>query len=116
MPDNEQERLKRLRDRQIADRDPLVKQRRHQQAYSAKARRMRKSFKLSEAWSDIPHVVRTPLYGLILGVAITFILPIVWDSPFAFWAGALATVLLLVFGLILGNSLDLRDQIKDNLK
>lgn len=116
MPDNEQERLKRLRERQLADRDPLVKQRKHQQMYTAKARRMRKSFKLSEAWSDIPHIIRTPLYGLIFGVAITFILPTVWDSPFAFWIGVLATVLLIVFGLILGNTLDLRDRIKDNLK
>lgn len=116
MPNSEQERLKRLRERQIADRDPLVKQRKHQQTYSAKARRMRKSFKFSEAWRDIPHVIRTPIYGLILGVAVTFILPGVWASPFAFWAGALATVLLIVFGIILGNTLDLRDRIKDNLK
>ena len=116
MPDNEQERLKRLRERQLADRDPLVKQRKHQQMYTAKARRMRKSFKLSEAWADIPHIIRMPIYGLILGLAITFILPILWVSPYAFWAGLLAAVLLIVFGLIVGNALDIRDRIKENLK
>ncbi len=116
MPNSEQERLKRLRERQIADRDPLVKQRKHQQVYTAKARRMRKSFKLSEAWADIPKIIRMPFYGLILGVAVTFILPILWNSPFALWAGLLAMVLLIVFGVILGNALDIRDRIKDNLK
>jgi hypothetical protein len=116
MPDQEQERLKRLRERQIADRDPLVKQRKLQQNYSVKSRRMQKSFKLSEAWADIPHIVRTPFYGLVIGVVVTFILTAAWDSPFAFWVGLLATALLIVFGLVLGNALDLRDNIKDNLK
>lgn len=116
MPNSEQERLKRLRDSQIAARDPLVKQRKTQQTYSAKARRMRKSFKFSEAWADIPHIIRMPIYGLILGMAITFILPIFWNSPFAFWVGLLTAALLIVFGLIVGNALDIRDRIKDNLK
>jgi hypothetical protein len=116
MSNQEQERLKRLRERQIADRDPLVKQRKLQQNYSVKARRMRKPFKLTGAWKDIPHIIRTPFYGLILGVAIIFILPNIWVSPFAIWVALLVTVLLIIFGLIFGNSLDLRDDIRDKLK
>jgi hypothetical protein len=116
MSNQEQERLKRLRERQIADRDPLVKQRKLQQNYSVKARRMRKPFKLTGAWKDIPHIIRTPFYGLILGVAIIFILPNIWVSPFAIWVALLVTVFLIIFGLIFGNSLDLRDDIRDKLK
>lgn len=116
MPDQEQERLRRLRERQIADRDPLVKQRKLQQNYSVKSRRMRKPFKFTGAWKDIPHVIRTPFYGLILGLAVIFILPEVWDSPLAFWVAVFATLIFVVFGLVLGNSLDLRDNIKDNLR
>ena len=116
MSNQEQERLKRLRERQIADRDPLVKQRKSQQNYSVKSKRMRKPFKFTGAWKDFPHIFRTPFYGLIIGIVITIILPMVWVSPYAFWVGVLATVLLIVFGLVLGNSLDLRDNIKDQLR
>lgn len=116
MPDQEQERLRRLREKQIADRDPLVKQRTLQRNYSAKARRMRKPFKFTGAWKDFPHIIRTPFYGLLLGVALIFILPEVWNSPYAFWVGVLGTVIFILFGIVLGNSLDLRDSIKDQLK
>lgn len=116
MSNQEQERLKRLREKQIADRDPLVKQRKLQQNYSVKARRMRKPFKLTGAWKDIPHIIRTPFYALLLGIAVIFILPALWESPLAIWAALLITAFLIVFGLVLGNSLDLRDDIKDSLK
>ena len=116
MPDQEQERLRRLRERQIADRDPLVKQRKNQRDYSNKARRMRKPFKLTGAWKDLPHIIRTPFYGLLLGIAVLVLLPMVWHSQLAFWVGVILTVLFIVFGLVLGNSLDLRDNIKDQLR
>lgn len=116
MSNQEQERLKRLREKQIADRDPLVKQRKLQQNYSVKAKRMRKPFKLTGAWRDIPHIIRTPFYALLLGIAVIFILPALWESPLAIWVALLITAFLIVFGLVLGNSLDLRDDIKDSLK
>lgn len=116
MSNQEQERLKRLREKQIADRDPLVKQRKFQQNHSVKTKRLRKPFKLGGAWKDIPHIIRTPFYALLIGVALIFILPEVWASPYAIWAALLVTAVLIVFALVLGNSLDLRDDIKDNLK
>ncbi|MBK7449043.1 MAG: hypothetical protein IPP55_12145 [Anaerolineales bacterium] len=116
MSNQDQERLKRLREKQIADRDPLVKQRKLQQNYSVKSRRMRKPFKLTSAWKDIPHVIRTPLYGLILGMAAIIVLPELWDSFFAIWVALIIAVFLIIFGIILGNSLDLRDDIKDSLR
>jgi hypothetical protein len=116
MSNQEQERLRRLREKQVADRDPLVKQRKGQQNYSAKARRMRKPFKLSGAWKDIPHIIRTPFYGLIIGVVIIFILPMFWNSPLAIWVALFATLILIIFGVVVGGNLDLRDNIRDQLK
>lgn len=116
MSNEEQERLKKLRDRQLQARDPLAKQRKFQQSSSVKEKRMRKPFSLSKAWKDIPHIIRSPFYGLILGVLVVFVLPMIWDSPNALIAGAGATLLFIIFGLILGNSLDLRDRIRDHLK
>jgi len=116
MPDQEQERLKRLRDRQIATRDPLVKQRKFQRDISIKEKRMRKPFSLSKAWKDIPHIIKSPFYGLLLGLVVVFLLPMVWVSPYALLAGGAITLIFIVFGLVLGNSLDLRDSIRDHLK
>jgi len=116
MPESESERLKKLRQRQLADRDPLVKQRQFQHSSAVKERRMRKPFSFKKAWGEIPHSVKLPLYGLIAGVLVIFILPNFWKSPSAIFAGAGITLLLIVFGFITGNSLDLRDDIKKHIR
>ncbi|MDP1546939.1 MAG: hypothetical protein Q8L87_13040 [Anaerolineales bacterium] len=116
MSNQEQERLRKLREQQLQSRDPLIKQRKFQRNMSVKETRMRKSFSLVKAWGDIPHIIKVPFYGLLLGIAITILLPSLWVSPYATIAGAGMTLILIVFGLTLGNALDTRDKIKDNIK
>ena len=116
MPESESERLKKLRQKQLTDRDPLVKQRKFQHDSVIKEKRMQKPFSLKKAWSDIPHSIKSPLYGLIIGVLVIIFLPNFWKSPYAVLAGAGATILFIIFGFIMGNSLDLRDDIKDHIK
>jgi hypothetical protein len=116
MSSQEQERLKRLRARQLAERDPLIKQREFQRMGAVKEKRAKKPSSLSKAWGDIPHVVKLPLYGLIFGIALIIILPYLWDSPWTFLVGAGITIVIMIFGVMTGNALDLRDDIKDNLK
>ena len=116
MPDQEQERLKRLRDRQLQERDPLVKQRQFHHESVIKEERSKQPFSLSKAWADIPHVAKVPFYGLLLGILVIVALPYFWDSQWTFLAGAGATLILILFGVIVGNPLDLRDNIKDNLR
>ena len=116
MPDPEMERLKRLRERQLADRDPLVKQQKFQRNSSIKEKRMRKPFSLAKAWKDLPHVVKNPFYGLIAGIVVIFMLSNLWNSPYALPTGIGITVLFMIFGVVTGNSLDLRDDIRDQIK
>ena len=116
MPNSEQDRLKRLREQQLQARDPQTKQRKIQRGITAKEKRLRKSFSLIGAWRDFPKIVRMPLIALLIGIVITVILPEIWDSPYAILAGAGGTLLLIIFGMILGNALDLRDEIKDHMK
>ncbi|MCA2002844.1 MAG: hypothetical protein LDL51_13340 [Chloroflexi bacterium] len=116
MPESESERLKRLRQRQLADRDPLVKQRQFQRSSILKERRMRKPFSLKKAWEDLPHVIKLPFYALVFGAFVTLALPVLWNSPYAILAGAAATLALVVFGFITGHSLDLRDDIRNHVK
>ncbi|MEW5938370.1 MAG: hypothetical protein AB1750_01800 [Chloroflexota bacterium] len=114
---NEQERLRKLRERQLTDRDPLVKQRQFQRASAQKERKARaKGTSLGEEWRMIPHVYRSPLIGFLVGAGITIALILLWDSSWAFWVGVGATVLLIVFGLVTGQALDIRENLKDSIK
>jgi hypothetical protein len=116
MPESESEKLKRLRQKQLTDRDPLVKQRQFQHNSVVKEKRMQKPFSFTKAWGDIPHSIKIPFCGLIAGVLVIIFLPNFWESPYAIFAGVGITLLLIIFGFITGNSLDLRDDIKKHIK
>ncbi len=111
---DELERLKRLRDRQLADRDPVEKKKQFQNTYLRKERKVRSQrYTLGEAWRTIPHVYRSPLIGLLIGFCILIVLPLLWKSTWAFWTGVFATVFLIILGVVIGQALDVRDNLKD---
>lgn len=59
MPGNDQEldRLRRLRERQLTDHDPLVKQRQFQRTTTAREKKLSKqTYSLGKMWKDIPHI------------------------------------------------------------
>lgn len=115
MPTNnpELERLKRLRQRQLTDRDPLVKQRQFQRSSAQREKRLKKPYPLSKMWKDIPHAWKGFFYGLVLGTALFVVLPMFWLSPWAFPCSVAAIVIFALFGLILGRAIDTREEIKD---
>ena len=82
-PSQEEERLRRLRERQLSDRDPLVKQRKHQQTSAVRTHKAIKSFSFGESLSAIPHIWKGAFIGLILGLAVVFVLPLVIGVFFA---------------------------------
>lgn len=115
-PDSELERLRRLRDRQIAARDPQIKQR---QVHSKIARKQRSSvqaFSLGRIWSEIPSMWKGAFYGLFVGALGMALLPMLWDSPWSLPCAAGAAVVLAIFGLILGRAADTRDSLKDLMR
>ena len=116
MPDQESERLKRLRESQLKDRDPLFNERKFQHVTSIKEKRMRKPFSFKKEWKAVPHIIKVPLYCLILGVIIMAALIILWNSPYALYAGAGAIVILLLFGISSGSVMDYNDKIKHHLE
>ncbi len=114
---NEQERLKRLRERQLTDRDPLVKQREFQRTTAQKERKAsKKRYTLGEAWRTIPNIYRSPFIGLVIGLAVTFALPFVWDSQWTIWVGLGATFFAVMIGLLAGRAQDIRDELRDSIK
>jgi hypothetical protein len=113
----EQERLKRLREHQLTDRDPHVKQRQFQRITAQKERRARgRRYTLGEAWRTIPHIYRSPFIGLLLGLVVLLLLPALWDSPWAFWTGLGATVFFILIGLFTGRAQDVQEDLKDAIK
>jgi predicted phage tail protein len=116
MPDSEAERLKRLREKQLQARDPLAGERKFQKNSSAKEKRMQKPFSLKEDWHNVPYVAKIPMFALIVGIIGTAILVRVWVTPYTIYIGAAATAGLIIFGAVLGNAIDLRENIKKTLK
>jgi hypothetical protein len=116
MPDQESERLKRLRERQLKDRDPLVKERSFQRVTSVKEKRMQKRFSLIKEWAAVPYIIKVPLYCLILSVIIMVTLPAVLDSPYTRYISIGVIVILLIVGAISGYIMDYNDRIKDHLE
>ena len=119
MPGNDQEleRLKRLRERQLSDRDPLVEQRKFQRSSVQRERRLaKKSYSFRRMWNDVPHAWRGFFYGLVLGTVVLIILPIFWISPWAVPCSAATIVVFAIVGVIIGRAIDTREDIKDLIR
>jgi len=112
----EQERLRRLRERQLADRNPNVKQQQFQRLTSQRERKRDKSYSLGRMWSDIPHVWRYSFYGLLLGVLVLLVLPLFWSSSWVLPCSIAAILVLTIFGGVVGNAVDSREEIKDLMR
>jgi len=112
----EVERLKRLRERQLSDRDPLVKQRQFQRSSAQRERKAKKPYSLGRMWNDIPHVWKGFFYGLVLGTLVLIILPLLWLSPWAVPGSVAAIVVFTIFGASVGRAIDTRNNIKDLMR
>jgi hypothetical protein len=118
MPGNDQEleRLKRLRERQLTDRDPHVKQRQFQRMSSQREKRLRKPYSLGKMWKDVPHAWKGFFYGLLAGTAVLLIVPMFWLSPWAVPCSVAATVIFAMLGVLFGRAIDTRENIKDLIR
>lgn len=109
----DQERLRRLREGQLASRDPLKKARQMHGRIARKQRRSVETFSLGRIWSEIPHVWKGAFYGLTVGVLAVAVVPLIWASPWALPCSAGATLMLAILGLLIGRAQDTRDSLKD---
>jgi len=113
----EQERLRRLRERQLADRDPHLKQRQFQHVSAQREKRLSKqSYSLGKMWEDIPYVWKGFFYGLLIGLVVFLVIPTFWISPWAFPIALIALVVIIMFGSLVGRAIDTRENIKDLMR
>ena len=112
----EQERLRRLRERQLSDRDPNVKQRDFQRMSASRERNLDKSYSLGRMWADIPHSWKGFFYGAATGTVLLIILPLFISAYWVVPCAALSIVLFGIMGLLLGRAVDAREEIKDLMR
>jgi hypothetical protein len=114
-PDPEQERLIRLREKQISARDPLVKKRKFDQMAAERERNRDKSISLAEFWTAIPQEIRSGFFGLLVGLALLKIVTDIWVSPLAMPVMVIVTIASTMMGVAIGHAIALRDNIKRHL-
>ena len=111
----EQERLVRLRERQLSVRDPHEKQRKFQQFAAERERKRDDSETLGEMWATIPSVWKGGLYGLVAGGLLALLLQRYWISPWATPVSIILVIVLVLVGVTIGRAIDLRNEIKKQL-
>jgi len=109
----DQERLRRLRDRQLSARDPQTTQRAMHGQIARRQRRSVERFSVGRIWSEIPHIWKGAFYGLAVGAIAVAIVPTMWASPWAIPCSAGAAVMLIILGVLIGRAQDTRDSLKD---
>jgi uncharacterized membrane protein len=115
-PKDDADRFARIRDKQIAARDPMVKVRKLDHTVSEKHRRHRTSFSLVRMWLDIPKVWRGTIIGGLLGLLVMLVVPTFVPGDWGTLGGLAALGFLLLLGFSLGRYQDSRDEIKDLMK
>ncbi len=111
--EHEQERLRRIRDRQIQLRDPKVKDRKVQKSVAKKHRSSLESFSLTKIWTELPKIIRGTVIGMLAGLAILLVLPYIFQGAWVDYAGFAAVFILAFLGMIFGQALDARDRLMD---
>jgi hypothetical protein len=111
--DPEQERLVRLRERQLSTRDPGIKKKRFSGMMTERELRTKNTLSVGRVWKAIPHVWRWAFYGLVLGLITLAVLPTLWISDNAWIISILAAALWVILGIMIGSAIDYRENLKD---
>jgi hypothetical protein len=119
---DELERLRRLRERQILARDPKAKERKVQAKVTTRRRKLKKknvSFQtmMRDMLGDMSYKFWGAIAGVVLGTVISIVLALfLEDIGMVAVIGLAATVVLTLVGFIFGHSFDWRAEVKDEFK
>lgn len=114
----ERERLKRLRESQIADRDPYKIKRQVDHKVTRRRSQLYRSKPTSLAgmWMELPHLVHGLTFGFGAGVLVFAILPLFIQNKYTDVIAWASLIIVPLFGVLVGASLDWRDEMRDLLK
>jgi uncharacterized membrane protein YraQ (UPF0718 family) len=111
--DQERERIRRIRERQIQVRDPRATYQKAQRAVARRGRRRQKRVTLWEMFTDIPQKWKGLIVGVLIGCFIAVVLPLLWVSEWATLIGFATIPVFAIVGLAFGQAFELRDELRD---
>jgi hypothetical protein len=116
--ENEQERLKRLRDQQIQARDPKKKERQLSRRITARNKALHEQEKhfYRAAAKDVSHKARGIYIGAVVGLVVMILLALFVEGKSVNLISILAIPFFISLGFLIGASLDWRDDMRDLLK
>jgi hypothetical protein len=109
----DQDRFRRIRDQQLASRDPLIKQRKLDRSIAEKHRRAQMQFNLGQIWREVPHKWRDMLGGAVLGVIIVIAFPSLVPGTWSVCIGLGAFVFVTLLGFLIGRYEDTKEDVED---
>ena len=118
--DKEVERVMRIRDHQIAARNPHAKRDRLNKEVVRRRRNKVGQFSqggmIGEMFTTMSHKVRGVIYGLVLGTIASVVLTLMVTDSWGPIVGLALFFLFPLIGVVLGASFDWRDSLRDEMK
>lgn len=109
---DERERLKRLRDRQLQARNPQKADQRVMHQVARRRGRRQKKVTLGEMLRDLPHKWRGLFFGCLLGVLLWLLLTLLVELAWVDLLGLAVILVLALLGYALGQAFDARDELR----
>ncbi|MCP4536573.1 MAG: TMEM165/GDT1 family protein [Chloroflexi bacterium] len=118
----ELERLKRLRERQIQARDPKAKEKKTQSRVTTRRKHLKRrnvsfQYMMRDMLQNMSYKFWGVIIGALFGTIISIVLALFLDDVVMLAVLGLAiTIILALLGLIFGSSFDWRDEVTDEFK
>ena len=110
---DEVERFKRIRDKQLQARDPQKKERRIQHNISVRQRKSRQSFSFGKMLSELPRAWIGLIIGVFIGFLVLLILPLFSSASWVNLLGLAITLFLAILGFTIGYAIDGKRELED---
>lgn len=111
--EDEVDRIRRIRDRQIHMRDPQIQQKKLQKNIASRRRSRLESFKFTRLFSDLPKLITGTLAGMLVGLVVLVVLPYVLRTDWVDYLSLGILVITTFMGAAFGRAIDARDRLRD---
>jgi len=109
---DERERLKRLRERQLQARNPKKADQKVMRQVARRRGRRQKKVTVGEMVRDLPHKWRGLFFGCILGAILWLLLSLLVELAWVDLLGLAAILVLALVGYAMGQAFDARDELR----
>ncbi|MGD8553626.1 MAG: hypothetical protein PVG02_08195 [Anaerolineales bacterium] len=111
--DDDVDRIRRIRDRQIQMRDPQIKQKKLQKNIARRRHSRIEAFDITRLFSDLPKLITGTLVGMLLGLLVMLILPYLIKADWVDYLSLGVLAFTTFMGAAFGRAIDARDSLRD---